>query len=417
MGDALLVARGTVIGQAPFVLLTPVITRLFSTRELGIYGLALAFVGIAGPVAGLRLELAAISARDDGEARALLILSALAMLPVTLLSVIILCVLKARGVGAYGALSWWVVALTGATIAAAGLYASMRSWLVRRGRIQLVANSLAVQGCLRAGIPVAFVWLSAGAGLLIGAELIARASVVALMARGGGLWAALKRTPVRLRSLREPLMRYWKYPVLMGPSALIDAAATALPVPILASHYGLGAAGKFALVQRLVMLPAALVVGSVGDVFHAHAADVVGGSGGVAVTKFLTGTAARLLLLGIVVYVPVAVIAPFAASWVFGPTWADAGILIALLAPLCIAQTTVTPISRGLLLSGREERKLLADIVCLVLPVTTLYLARNQPMTIAVAYFSAAATVAYIVYYAVIVTALRGGPAAPGTAS
>jgi O-antigen/teichoic acid export membrane protein len=165
------------------------------------------------------------------------------------------------------------------------------------------------------------------------------------------------------------------------------------------------------------MLPAALVVGSVGDVFHAHAADVVGGSGGVAVTKFLTGTAARLLLLGIVVYVPVAVIAPFAASWVFGPTWADAGILIALLAPLCIAQTTVTPISRGLLLSGREERKLLADIVCLVLPVTTLYLARNQPMTIAVAYFSAAATVAYIVYYAVIVTALRGGPAAPGTAS
>ncbi len=417
MGDALLVARGTVIGQAPFVLLTPVITRLFSTQELGIYGLALAFVGLAGPVAGLRLELAAISARDDGDARALLTLSALAMLPVTALSVGILCLLKVRGIGAYAALSWWVVTLTGATIAAAGLYASMRSWLVRRGRIQLVANSLAVQGCLRAGIPVAFFWLSAGAGLLIGAELIARASVVALMARGGHLWAALRRAPLHTSALRGTLRRYWKYPALMGPSALIDAAATALPVPILASHYGLGAAGKFALVQRLVMLPAALVVGSVGDVFHAHAADVVGGGGGAAASKFLTGTAARLLLLGIAVYVPVALVAPFVASWVFGPAWADAGILIALLAPLCIAQTTVTPISRGLLLSGREERKLLADVVCLVLPVTTLYLARKQPMTIAVAYFSAAATLAYIVYYVVIVTALRGRPVASGTAS
>ncbi len=113
---------------------------------------------IAGPVAGLRLELAAISARNDEDARTLLFLSVLAMLPVSLVSVFILWILKARGIGAYGALSWCVVGLTGATIAGAGLYASLRSWLVRRGRIRLISNSLAVQGCLRAGIP----WPSPG---------------------------------------------------------------------------------------------------------------------------------------------------------------------------------------------------------------------------------------------------------------
>ncbi len=147
-----------------------------------------------------------------------------------------------------------------------------------------------------------------------------------------------------------------------------------------------------------------------------HAADVLGREDGEdgEVGGFLAHTAAKLLLMGILVYVPVGLLAPFVAGWVFGPAWSDAGVLIALLVPLCVAQTTVTPISRGLLLSGREERKLLADVVCLVLPVTALYLARGRPMLVAVACFSAAATLAYVVYYAVIVSALRKAPAAAG---
>jgi hypothetical protein len=80
-----------------------------------------------------------------------------------------------------------------------------------------------------------------------------------------------------------------------------------------------------------------------------------------------------------------------------------------LLVPLCIAQTTVSPISRGLLLSGREERKLFADVICLCLPVAALYLSRRQSLLVAIAAFSAAATVAYACYYVVIVRALQRG--------
>jgi hypothetical protein len=69
-----------------------------------------------------------------------------------------------------------------------------------------------------------------------------------------------------------------------------------------------------------------------------------------------------------------------------------------------------------LLLSGREEHKLLADIACLVLPIATLYLASGHPMLVAIACFSAAAVVASVIYYAVIVQALRNGPAPPLTA-
>lgn len=406
LGDTLVVARGTVIGQAPFVLATPLITRLFPAAELGIYGVALAFVGITAPIAGLRFELAAISAPNEEDGHALLVLSALLIVPVTLASTALLCVLKLRTIGSYDAMSWWLVALTGITVAAAGAYSTLRCWLARSTRFRLVANSLTLQGWLRAAIPVLFAPFAAGATLLLSAELAARVSSVWLMARRGGLYTLIAKPRFSASSLRERATRFWKYPLLLAPSALIDAAATMLPVPIVATCYGLGPAGKFALVQRLALLPAALIVGSVGDVFHAHAANTFGQRRD-AVGGFLAMTAGRLLLLAAAVYIPVALLAPLTAGWVFGRQWSDVGIMISALAPLCVAATIVSPISRGLLLSGREERKLIADVVCLVLPLTTLYLARGWPINIAIACYSLAATAANGVYYLVVVQALR----------
>ena len=251
-----------------------------------------------------------------------------------------------------------------------------------------------------------FAPFAAGATLLLSAELAARVSSVWLMARRGGLYTLIAKPRFSASSLRERATRFWKYPLLLAPSALIDAAATMLPVPIVATCYGLGPAGKFALVQRLALLPAALIVGSVGDVFHAHAANTFGQRRD-AVGGFLAMTAGRLLLLAAAVYIPVALLAPLTAGWVFGRQWSDVGIMISALAPLCVAATIVSPISRGLLLSGREERKLIADVVCLVLPLTTLYLARGWPINIAIACYSLAATAANGVYYLVVVQALR----------
>jgi O-antigen/teichoic acid export membrane protein len=414
LGDILLVARGTVLGQVPFVLLTPLIARLYPASELGIYGLSLAFVSVAAQTVGLRFELAAMAAREPDDARALFVLSGLSILPITCACTLLLVALKIFHIGSYQALSWWLVAATGATVAAAGAYSTLRCWLARRHRFAMVASSLTVQGCLRAGLPVALAAVGKTAPMLVLSELLGRFGAIAMMLYHSRLLSALRALRVPVVALRERAVRFWKYPVLLTTSALIDAAATALPVPVLASCYGLEAAGKFVLVQRLMILPAALIVGSVGDAFTVHAADVVRHHP-AAVSSFLAKTARRLLVLALVVYVPVAVVGPLAARWWFGNAWADAGPMMAALAPLCVAQTVVSPISRGLLFSGREERKLLADLACLILPATTLYLATSRSMLFAIGSFSAASVVAFIIYYVVVVKSLSSGvpPPAP----
>jgi O-antigen/teichoic acid export membrane protein len=400
--DVLAVAKGTMLGQAIFALLSPVVTRLYSTHELGIYGLVMAFAGVAVPVAGLRFELAAIAVKDEARARDLLLLSLLAIVPVAAVAAAGLITLKSASLWSYAAVSWGLVAMAIAIVIVSGVLATLRSSLIRRQRFGGVARSLAWQGVIRGAFPVGVATLTRGALGLTSGELVSRLiGVLILLRHGGGILERLPSTLV-VRRLRETAAIFWKYPALMVPSSLLDAIAVAIPVPIVATCYDLETAGKFALVQRLAILPAAFIVSSVGDVFHSHAAQVMQ-EGGRSARQFLFAIARPLLLFALAVYLPLAVLAPFAAPWIFGREWTQIGIMIAALAPMCVVQTVVSPLSRGLLLGKKEERKLLADIVCLIIPAGTLYLASGKPIATAIAFFSLASVCAYAVYFLIIV--------------
>ncbi|MGH8289023.1 MAG: lipopolysaccharide biosynthesis protein [Steroidobacteraceae bacterium] len=404
--DVLRVARGGLIGQAPFVLLSPAITRLYSPSQIGIYGLAMAFVGVAAPVAGLRFELAAISAPESALSRNLLSLSALLSLPVSLLCGAALCALKSAGIASYGSLSWPMVLLTVAAIWSSGIYSAMRCGAVRRYEFRVVANTLSVQGAARATAPLALALLSRGALMLITGEVLARCASIGMLLSKLRLGEALAGFRFRWGVLAATARRYWKYPLLLTPSALIDSLAIAIPIPMVAALYGLSAAGTFALVQRLVMLPASFMVSSVGDVYHAHATRIAAGAsadpGGL-----MRSTAARLALFALAVYVPLALLAPSCAGWVFGREWAQSGILITAMAPACIAQTVVSPLSRGLLVARKEERKLVADVACLFLPSLSLYFASRLPLPGAITAYSIGSVAAFGIYFCVIAWSQR----------
>lgn len=405
--DVLRVARGGLIGQAPFVLLSPAITRLYSPAQIGVYGLAMAFVSVAAPVAGLRFELAAISAPRSTDARSLLTLSGMSSLPVALICAAALYAVRSAGVASYERLSWPMVILTAIAVWVSGIYSTMRCAAVRRHQFPAVAHALTVQGTSRAAAPLALALLSRGALMLITGELLARCASVAVLAGKLRLRSALAEMRVRRDPLFATARRYWKYPLLMTPSALIDSAALAITVPMIASLYGISAAGTFALCQRLVMLPAAFVVSSVGDVYHAHATRALRESTGD-LGALMRKTAMRLVLIALAAYLPLAALAPSFAGWVFGRNWAGTGLLIAALAPACIAQTVVSPLSRGLLIARKEERKLIADAACLILPSLSLYLARDLPLPAAVTAYSIGSVAAFGIYFWVIAWSQRG---------
>ena len=395
--EVLLLSGGTLVGQLATVLVTPLLTRLYSPADMGLFGLYFSFVSVASVAVCLRVDLGVASARTPREAVALLVLC-MALCP--LMSMMLagsLALLMSRHVLSFDLLPVWTVWLLLPALTATGVFSGLRYWHVRQRDFSLISRALVVQGSARAGVSVVagvghLGWLGLVMGDLVGRCLgiyrlwTAAASAVRDDLRAGGL-----------RALHVRLAVAWRYPLIVLPSCLLDALGAALPIPIIATVFSPVAAGQFALAWRIATVPSGLVAASVADVFHAHSAQTQSIQPG-SMRQLVQQTLLRLAVVATLVFVPVCLLAPVGFRIVFGATWTDAGVLTMLLGPLWWTSTVVSPVSRLLIVIQKPALKLYFDVLFISGPLAVLYGLRAYGLTIAVAGYGLAAAAAYLVF-------------------
>ena len=399
-----MLTTGTAVGQLVVVAVMPLLTRLYSPSDLGMFGLFSSFLGVAGVATCLRLEWGVASARAPDEAAGLLALCLVVCPVASLVLAAALAALIAGNVVSFGLLPPWTVPLALLALVATGTFSALRYWHIGRRDFRDVSGAAVVQGVGRAGASVALGIAGAGwpglllgdlAGRLLGIGRLWRRALPALREQ----WQAGAR-----RALGERLRCAWRYPLVVLPSSLLDALAASLPLPVIATLFGTSAAGQFALVWRAASIPAALIGASVADVFHAHAASARV-QGGPAVRQLLLRTVSRLALLATVIYVPVCVAAPFFFEWIFGKEWQVSGWLMLLLLPMWWTSAIVSPVSRLLVVMDRPAWKFAFDAAFLVGPVVAMFALREQGLNVAVFAYGIAASLAYILYAALLFAA------------
>jgi O-antigen/teichoic acid export membrane protein len=123
---------------------------------------------------------------------------------------------------------------------------------------------------------------------------------------------------------------------------------------LIATWYGAGAAGLFAVAQRVIGLPAALAGEAVGSAWFGTAAEIVREDRGslrgplVAVTR-------TLVLAGGAALAVVLVAAPPLFGPVFGTSWHGGGELLLALAPLHFSLFAAVPAGQALHARGRTD--------------------------------------------------------------
>ncbi len=396
---------GTAIGQLIVVLSTPVITRLYSPYEMGLFSLFLAFIGFVWVATGLRYEVAAVSADSDQEAGLLTCASILSSVPVAAFFGMVLLLMIRRDVVSYGILPYWSVPLAVLLLMAAQLLTSLRYWYVRQSEFSTIGKVLIAQGFGRAIVPVVAGIAGLGwIGLLLG-EAAGRLLGVYRMTMGTRLpFLAIARDGGSL--LLRVCRKYWKFPVVNLPSSLIDGLALAIPFPIVSRLFGIEMAGLFFLAMRLGMLPASFITASVSDVFHARVSNDYRASAD-RVRPAVIGTAGKMLAVGVFVYVPVAVLSPLVFRLAFGKPWAPAGWAMTILAPLALASLVVSPLSRLLLVANRQGIKLIVDVLFLCLPAAGMIVCHHYfggGFEVSLLVYVLISVILYGLYFAVIVS-------------
>ncbi len=183
-----------------------------------------------------------------------------------------------------------------------------------------------------------------------------------------GLWAARRLLAPPAARLRLRLDRdqrayftrhqaFWRYSL---PSSLLNSLVGYLPLFMIGIHHGALAAGLFALTQRVLAAPTALIAASIRDVFKREAVHQFQSLGHCRDAYHATFKA--LVLLALAPSLVLFLFSPQLFGWVFGAAWRPAGELARILAPLCFLGFIASPLSYVFFVAGKQKMELLWQV-------------------------------------------------------
>jgi O-antigen/teichoic acid export membrane protein len=403
-----LLSSGTAIALGVSLLLSPVITRLYSPGLIGQLGLFTSFLTVAAVAVSLRYELGVIAAKDEADAARLVFLTVLFSLPMSLLLSGLLHLLIRFSILGFGALPRYAPLLMFAVLLLTGTFGALRFWEISAERFGTISKAAVAQHAVRSLSQVIFgLFYSSSAGLLFG-ELLGRCGGLSAMFREA--FPRVKPHVLRstLHEFRKTLKDNRKFPLYSLPSELIDTAAANMFVPLLVLLYGTETGGYFALVQRVMAVPVYLVATNVADVFHSRFALYARNQPEQCGWLFRrTG-----LTLAVMGAVPAAILMIFGKPLfvlIFGKRWLLAGVMAGLVAPWFLAQFVLNPLSRVVLVLHGQEFKLVYDFFKLGSVVALFWIARHHGFTAlqTVSWLSWVNVIGYGVYFLVLRYVMR----------
>ena len=393
-----LLAGGTALGQAITVLVSPILTRLYTPEDFGVFGVYASILGIVTVIASLRYEYALPLPEDDKTAANILVICFVLLLGVTTVSWYAL-----QGFGSQ-LVTWanvpelqrylWLIPVG---MLGAGTYQILNYWAVRKHDFPRIARTRLSRGVARAALQVGVGLVHSGPlGLLVGQLAGETAGSASL-----GLAAWKKdRAPfkaVSLRGIRQAGARYKRFPLFSSWGSLLDALGGNVPQLLFAAFYGAEVAGWFALGRRVIAAPLNIVVDSVAQVYFGEAARLPQ-SDPKAMKQLFFKLTRRLALVGGLPVLIICALAPWFFSLVFGQGWETAGRYVQILGLMFGLRLVVVPVSQTLNILEQQHWFLAWQATWMGLSIGALLAAKAAGGSdiIAVALYSLATTMAYV---------------------
>ncbi len=323
MRNVLLVVTSSVVAQSISVALSPVISRLFTPEDFGVFGAFTAVASVLASVVTLDYSQAVMLPKERDDAGQVFLLSCLVTLVVASLCAIGVVLVGDWWLRILAAESSWLLVLLVFAVIAAGVNASLQAWCIREKAFRLTAAAQLVRGVSSNGLQIL---LGAGgfgsAGLIFSTVLADAISSLNLLK---GTREVLRRFIERSswRRLYALAIRYYDFPLYSATQNLLNALSTGLPVLLLTHYYGAGVAGAYAFGSRLLQAPMSVLLSGLRQVLFQRAGEME--HGGEALLPLFLKTTLGLFAIGAGPAVVLGLWAPLLFRLVFGAQWESAG--------------------------------------------------------------------------------------------
>ena len=396
--NILIIAGGTAFAQALGFLLSPIITRIYSPSDYGVFTSFTAIISLIVIGASLDYHKAIPIADSDENARSLFKLSSLVLVGSSLLMFLIVLFLGDLFLKVFTSeVLYNYRFFIPLGIFLTGLYQILLQSSYRIKNYNGITKTKFSQSISANFTKIFLGLLNFGPiGLIIGSIMGSSAGLLTL---GIPLYKRNKSTDKNVSNgdVRKMAIRFKKFPIYSAPSNYVYNAGNQLPIIFLLSIFGASVSGLFGLAKTVISLPIGLIGMSVSQVFYAEAASI-GKEDPIKIKNLAIDLVKKLALIASVPSIILLFLGPQLFSFVFGNEWKDAGKFAAILSIMLFFHFTILPLGRLLEIFEKQNISLLLNVFRLVGVIVIFILASVFSFTAinTIIIYSIFATVFYV---------------------
>lgn len=323
--NILIVMSGTAIAQIIAYSLSPIISRLFTPEDFGIFGSFSAVAGIIGALLTLDYSQAQMLPKEKHDAINLFCLSIISTFIITFTASAISIIKPSLFYNLTKTRGFWPILLFLITLLIAGINQASQAWAVRSKAFKRTSASQIIRSIGSSGLRILLGILKTGSfGLIISnifANMLSSINLVLTVIPD----MKSMRSSIKLEKMKTLAKEYIDFPLYSASQNFINAISSGLPVLLITRFYGLSSAGAYAFAMSILHAPMGLVLTALRQVLFQKACESQHEGKGLSLLYFRS-----IILLFAIAFIPSIILlvwAPQFFTFIFGARWQLAGIL------------------------------------------------------------------------------------------
>jgi O-antigen/teichoic acid export membrane protein len=341
---------GTTIAQAIPIAISPILTRIYTPEDFGVFALYMAIASIISVIVTGRYELAIMLPRRDDDAAHIVVLSLIITITISF-SVFIFVYLFNKEISKLlenSEISLWLYFIP-LTILLTGIYQTLNYWKNRNKEYHNIALSRVTSTSTNAVINLLSLIQKIGsAGLILGSIIGQFFGTIVLLRSNKNLFSINFKT-VRIIALAK---KYKKFPLINSLHAFINILKNNIAQIFISLKYTSEILGYYYFVIRIMQVPSSIIQSSLAQVFYKKASEKYNNDKNIQImvsqlilnlVKFAVLPAAVLFFYSVDIFI-----------FIFGEDWHIAGDFGQVLVPYIFFHFIASPLGMIPLITNQQ---------------------------------------------------------------
>jgi len=313
---------GTLFAQIVSFLSIPILTRLYTPSEFGLYSLFFAITSMVGIISSLNYEQAIMLPKSKRDAKSILILSIVITIIVSIISIGVIFLFEST-IKNYFLQQDYIIYLLPISILIIGLNQIFDAYATREELYRKIALSKVATSSTASISQISSKSIFKLNGLIVGkifGDIVGSYLLFRDIKKREKILEDISRDDIK-----KNLKRYISFPKYQMPSNLVNSISQNIPLFMLSVLFSPAIAGFYSLTYRAMLTPILLIANATRSVFYQKASKMY--SNGENILPLYIKTTLGLTKIFVIPFMVILIFGQEIFSFVFGEEWREAGLI------------------------------------------------------------------------------------------